>query len=161
MGDALITYLHDHLAGAMHAVETLKTMRDRQDGTPLADFATNLLREVETDRKTLRTIAENAGSRGESLKEVATWIAERASRVKLRQESTHSLSTFEALEFLELGIHGKWALWCALDVAQSSDPRLDGFDFKKLAQRAEDQRSLVDDRRLEIAGRALAEASDR
>ena len=108
MSEALITYIHDHLAGAMHAVETLKTMRDRHKGSPLADFATRLLTEVEADRETLRIIAEKAGSKGESVKEVATWIAERASRLKLRHESTRSLGTFEALEFLEIGIHGKW-----------------------------------------------------
>jgi hypothetical protein len=75
--------------------------------------------------------------------------------LKLRHESAHSLGAFEALEFIEIGIYGKWTLWRALDVAAAVDPRLKGFDFKKLEQRAEEQRLDVDRRRLEIAGQAL------
>jgi hypothetical protein len=155
MSDPLATYLHDHLAGAVHAIETLKTMRDRQAGTPLGDFASHLLLEVEADRNTLRNLAESMGAGSSTLKETASWLAERASRMKLTHESNYSLGTFEALEFLELGIHGKWALWCALDVAAATDPRLKGVDFRQLAARAETQRVLVDGRRLEAARRAL------
>lgn len=155
MSDPLATYLHDHLAGAVHAIETLKAMRDRQAGTPLADFAATLLIEVEADRETLRNLAETTGAGPSTLKETASWLAERASRLKLTHTSNYSLGTFEALEFLELGIHGKWALWCALDVAAATDPRLKGIDFRQLASRAEIQRALVDARRLEVARRAL------
>jgi hypothetical protein len=82
-------------------------------------------------------------------------MAGRASRLKLTHESNHSLGAFEALEFLEIGIHGKWALWRALDVAAAADSRLNDMDFKQLAARAEAQRLLVDERRLETARRAL------
>lgn len=156
MSDPLTIYLSDHLAGAMHAIETLKTMRDRHEGTPLGDFASRLLQEVEADRDTLRAIAKKAGLHGESAKEIATWFVELASRLKLRHETSNSLGTFEALEFLELGIYGKWALWRALDVAAASEPRLEGFDFSQLARRAEDQRLLVNTRRLQIARQALS-----
>lgn len=155
MSDPLATYLHDHLAGAVHAIETLKAMRDRQAGKPLGEFAATLLVEVEADRDTLRKLAESTGAGSSRLKEGASWLAERASRLKLTDESDHSIGTFEALEFLELGIHGKWALWCALDVAAVSDARLKGMDFKQLAERAETQRRLVNERRLEAARRAL------
>ena len=155
MGDSLGTYLHDHLAGAVHAIEILKTMRDRQDNTPLGDFAAKLLVEVEADRETLSNLAGRIGSGSNTMKEMATWLAERASRLKLTHESNHSLGAFEALEFLEIGIHGKWALWRALDVAAAADSRLNDMDFKQLAARAEAQRLLVDERRLETARRAL------
>jgi hypothetical protein len=77
MGDSLGTYLHDHLAGAVHAIEILKTMRDRQDNTPLGDFAAKLLVEVEADRETLSNLAGRIGSGSNTMKEMATWLAER------------------------------------------------------------------------------------
>jgi hypothetical protein len=38
MTDALTTYLQDHLAGAMHAIELLKAMRNHRGGEPLGHF---------------------------------------------------------------------------------------------------------------------------
>lgn len=38
-----------------------------------------------------------------------------------------TLNAFEALEFLVLGIHGKWAMWRALSVVAADDSRLDGL----------------------------------
>jgi hypothetical protein len=35
--DALTTYLQDHLAGAMHAIELLKAMRSHHGGEPSAN----------------------------------------------------------------------------------------------------------------------------
>jgi hypothetical protein len=157
---ALATYLKDHMAGAVHAIETLKTMRDRQKNTPLGDFADKLLPQVEQDRQTLKDLAEKAVGESGSTKEVVTWFAEKASRLKLTHESNYSLGTFEALEFLEIGIYGKSALWRALEVAAATHPCLQGIDFKHLVARAEEQRRLVEDRRLGVAPRALqAEAA--
>lgn len=67
------------------------------------------------------------------------------SRLKLKQSSPESLGTFEALEFLVLGIHGKWVLWRALNAVAASDSRLAGVDFDRLATRAESQRESVDE----------------
>lgn len=100
MSDPLATYLHDHLAGAVHAIETLKAMRDRQAGTPLGDFAAHLLLEVEADRNTLRNVAESIGAGSSTLKETASWLAERASRMKLTHDSNYSL-----------GLLKRWSFW--------------------------------------------------
>ena len=53
MTDALTTYLQDHLAGAMHAIELLKAMNSRHDGGTLGQFASELLSEIEADRDLL------------------------------------------------------------------------------------------------------------
>jgi hypothetical protein len=50
LGRALTTYLQDHLAGAIHAIELLKALRDHHAGKPLGQFATELLIETEADR---------------------------------------------------------------------------------------------------------------
>jgi len=159
MSDSLGTYIHDHLAGATIAVETLKSMLDRQRGTPLAEFAAKLLVDVEADRETLKNLAEIIGAGPATLKEIASWLAERAGRFKLNQDSSHSLGTFEALELLEVGIYGKWAMWRALEVISRSDRRLAGVDFRQLVTRAEAQRAIVAERRLEVARNALASES--
>jgi hypothetical protein len=51
------------------------------------------------------------------LKELASWVG---------------LATFEALEFFALGIHGKLALWRALQITAPFDSRLAGMDFEQL-----------------------------
>ena len=155
MDDPLAIYLHDHLAGARHAIESLKTMRDRQRNTPLGAFASQLLKEVEEDREALRALTDKVGTGSAVIKEAASWIAERASRLKLTHESNYSLGTFESLELLEIGIYGKYALWQSLEAAARSDPRLQGMDFKRLSDRAEQQRLAVRERKLQAASRVL------
>ena len=50
MGDPLATYLHDHLAGSVHAVSLLEFIRDQHEREPLGRFASGLLAEIEADR---------------------------------------------------------------------------------------------------------------
>ena len=155
MGDALTTYLQDHLAGALHAIELLKAMRDHHAGEPLGQFAAQLLVEIEADRNVLAGLIERTGTAPGGVKEWGAWLAEKVSRLKLKHGSAEGLGTFEALEFLVLGIHGKWALWRALSVVAGNDSRLQGTDFNKLTTRAESQHASVDERRLACARSAL------
>jgi len=57
------------------------------------------------------------------------------------------LGTFEALEFLVLGIHGKSALRRALSTIARFDPRLQKVDFDRLNTRAQSEPDEVDERR--------------
>lgn len=86
MSDPLGTYLHDHFAGAEYVIQTLQMMRDQNGGKPLGAFAGKLLVEVQADRDTLRNIAGKAGAGSGTVKEMASWLAQRASRVKLDAE---------------------------------------------------------------------------
>jgi hypothetical protein len=73
-----------------------------------------------------------------------------------------ALGTFEALEFLALGIQGKLALWRALGAVAMADDRLNGIDFGQLAARAEKQHAKVENRRLQFARTAFkSEAADK
>jgi hypothetical protein len=160
MSDSLTTYLQDHLAGALHAIELLKAMRDHHAGEPLGVFATRILVEVESDRDVLARLTERMGGASGGPKEWAAWMTEKVSRLKLKHGSGN-LGTFESLEFLVLGIHGKWALWRALAVAADSDPRLAGTDFGALIARAGEQHARVEERRLSYAKSALGPAADK
>jgi hypothetical protein len=92
------------------------------------------------------------------VKQAAAWLAEKASRLKFSGASAAELGTFEALEFLALGIFGKRLLWRALRTALAGDPRAADVDFDELATRAEAQFDAVEERRLDFARRALGAA---
>jgi hypothetical protein len=124
MSDPLATYLHDHLAGAAHAIDLLESMRRQHMDEPLGRFAARLLVEIEADRAVLRELAERTGVGSSGLKELAAWLGEKVSRIKLRDHEAGDFGTSQALEFLELGIHGKWALRRALAVVAATDARL-------------------------------------
>jgi hypothetical protein len=147
----LATYLNDHLAGARHAIELVEAMRDEFKGKPLGTFAASILTEIKEDRETLKQLAERVGSGSSQIKEIATWLSEKVARMKMGPDAKDALGTYEALEFLELGIHGKWALWRTLSVISPTDPRVQGMDFEALSARAESQRHSVDQLRLEWA----------
>ena len=155
MSDSLSTYLHDHLGGAKAAIDLLEAMRDGHKDQPLKDFAASLLIEVQADRDTLQRLAEKVGSGSNVLKEFSGWFAEKATRLKLGQGSGGDFGTFEALEFLALGVRGKMGMWRALDVAAVGDTRLSGCDLKQLAARAEAQYQQVEQNRMQAAKSAL------
>jgi hypothetical protein len=156
MSDPLAIYLNDHMAGASLAIDLLKAMKKRHDDESLSQFATFILVEVEEDEETLRSFAKNIGSGSNVFKEAAAWLAEKASRLKLGASSSEDFGTFEALEFLSLGIQGKLSLWGALQVVAESDARLTVLDFHKLIDRAKAQYGRVEERRLSLAAHALS-----
>jgi hypothetical protein len=159
MENPLATYLADHLAGSVQATEVLKAMQHHHSADVLGEFAATIFKEVEADRAILQSLAERVGEGSSSVKEIASWISEKFSRLKLRQGPKYDLGTFEALEFLVLGIHGKLLLWNVLSALAPADPRLGNLDFKSLAGRAEAQRDQVEQRRLQIAREALGPAA--
>jgi len=59
MSDPLIMYLAEHLAGSVHAIELLKHMRKAHREDALAEFAQEMLAEIEMDRKVLEQLAKH------------------------------------------------------------------------------------------------------
>jgi hypothetical protein len=155
MSDALTTYLHDHLAASHFAVNLLETLRDRYTGAELGEFASVVLAEVKQDQETLQKIIEQVGSGNFTLMEATGWLAEKASKLKLRLDDPGGLGTFESLETLSLGIQGKLSLWRVLAVVFLIDPRVHGADFDQLAQRAQGQYNRMEAHRLECARTAF------
>jgi len=129
-------------------------MQDHFAGESLGIFASQILAEVEADRDILARLtegAEGAGGSAGGVKEWGAWLAEKVSRLKLKHGSEGGLGTFEALEFLVIGIHGKCALWRAMAVVASFDSRFQGINFGELTARAESQYQRVEERRLACA----------
>jgi hypothetical protein len=147
---SLHIYLRDHTAGAEHAIQLFKVLKDHHAGTSLGQFAADQLQQVEEDLRLLENLAQRTGADRFQVKEVAGWLAEKLSRLKLAPIGS-PLNTFETLEFLSLGILGKRALWRALMSIASVHPELQGTDFVSLLERAETQYAATEKMRLQIA----------
>jgi hypothetical protein len=155
-GSPLTTYLNDHLAGAVAALELLDHLLEQHPGSG-RDELTEIRAEIEEDKETLRQILGTVGGQESPVRKVAAWLTEKLGQVKLRLDDHGSgnLRVLEALEALTLGIQGKLALWRALAALGGAVPALSGFNLPQLQQRAERQFERVDRLRLQAARVAL------
>jgi hypothetical protein len=156
MSSAFIVYLHDHLAGARFAIEVLQDLAKLPPENAAGRVAAKLLPEIEDDRQILEQLAARSGDAGSTLKEAAAWVAQKASRLKLRLGNDPDFGTFEAVEILTLGVLGKSALWRAIERLPAGDSRRANLDLSALNRRALAQFDLLDEVRLELASSLFA-----
>jgi len=158
----LATYLNDHLAGSVAAVELLEHLEAAYADTDLARFFVELRREISADRKDLQCLIDRVRVTKSRPRKVSAWLTAKFTELKLRLDDSARgpLHLLESLEVVGLGIHGKLALWRALGAAAESSPALQGFDYERLAQRAEEQRWRVEVVRLEAAKAAFTDTSE-
>jgi hypothetical protein len=156
--NGLSTYLEDHLAGATAALDLLRNLEEEHAEEPLGRSLGALRDEIAADRSTLAAFGERAGHGEHSVKEAAARLGEKLSRWKLERGLSGALGTFEALEFLALGVWGKRALWRALLSIEGLDARLGSTaaDLERLIRRAEEQHDRIEALRLQLAPEALA-----
>ena len=154
---ALTTYLNDHLAGSVAAVELLDRLIENAEMADVRDVLTGLRVEIGDDQRTLEGVLHQMGGETSALRSLGGWLAEKAGHLKLLidDQERGTLERLEALELLMLGIHGKRALWRALAAVQSQLPGLRTIDFGRLEKRADDQHAQVERLRLESATRVL------
>lgn len=157
MGKTLATYLNDHLAGSVAAVELLDHLRQLSKGTQREQLFTSLKSEVEEDQKLLKELLREVGGKESRVRQAAAWLTEKVGEAKLKLDDSGSgeLRLLEALEALELGILGKKALWRVLGVVGDVVPQIRSLDLAKLERRAQDQHDRVDAERLKVARAAL------
>ena len=158
----LATYLNDHLAGSVLALELLDHMKIAHARTPIEGFAVALRAEIEADQAELKTLMERVDAGTNIVRRAAAWLAEKAAELKLKVDdpSDGALRLLESLETLSLGIEGKRSLWLALETASADAPVLRGLDYGRLRRRAEEQRSRVEAERLDAARAALGRSED-
>jgi hypothetical protein len=143
-GDALSTYLNDHLAGSTAGVELA------------GRIAPDLRPEIAQDRETLLEVMERLDAGRDQLKAVAAWGAEHVRRLRPGWLLHSGLGRLEELEMLTLGVTGKLAMWEALRHALAGDPRLAGIDLEELADRARSQLERLEQRRRDAAAAVLS-----
>jgi hypothetical protein len=153
----LDVYLNDHLAGAMFGSDLAQQLAERTDGTPFGEAMRTLAADIESDRETLKELMERLGTSRNPVKQAATYVAEKMSRVKLSGLSAgeDELGLLLALETLSLGVEGKASMWTVLREVGSRYPALAGADFDALLGRARRQREVLEQERLEAARRAF------
>ena len=150
-------YLQDHLAGSTAGLELARRTRGANEGTEYGPPLAKIADEIEADRRHLQGIIEELGFGGDRIKNMAAWGLEKAGRLKLNGQLTgySPLSRLVELEGLLTGITGKKGLWVALLEIAPTEPRLDAELLGRLRDRAEEQRTTVEELREKAAREAF------
>ena len=157
MSENLGTYLNDHVAGSVLALELLDHLIDLPEA-PDRRLLTQLRTEIQEDQEVLRQLLRSVGTEESTARKAAAWLTEKLGRVKLRLDESGSgeLRMLEGLETLALGIQGKLALWRSLATLGEAVPPLKTLDLVRLQARALEQFERVDRLRLHAARRGLS-----
>lgn len=157
MSENLGTYLNDHVAGSVLALELLDHLIDLPEA-PDRRLLTQLRTEIQEDQEVLRQLLRSVETEESTARKAAAWLTEKLGRVKLRLDESGSgeLRMLEGLETLALGIQGKLALWRSLATLGDAVPPLKALDLARLQARALEQFERVDRLRLHAARRGLS-----
>ena len=151
----LDSYLNDHLAGSIGAIELIAHWAKLYQGKPPGAFFTDLESEIKADQERLRDLMGCLGVEESKVRQAGAWAAEKLgfARFVIAGGEPGDLGLVLVLEGLVMGITGKQLLWRALDAANL--PKAEGFDFKELQRRAEDQIERIERERIQAARRAF------
>jgi hypothetical protein len=149
----LATYLNDHLAGSVAALELLAHLEQAHARTPIASLAEALRTDISGERNELEMLMARLQITVSRPRKAMAWVAEKVSELKLRLDDPTggALSLLQLLEALSIGIEGKRLLWRSLGAAQI----IDTSDSQRLEQQSDQQRRRVEMARLEAAKGAL------
>jgi hypothetical protein len=155
--EQLATYLNDHLAGAVAALELLEHLLETQTDSELIAFFSHLRDDIAADRSELQAMMKRLDIDESRTRRASAWLGEKMTELKLRFDDPKggSLRLFESLEGLSLGIEGKRSLWIALSAAAEKSQLLGITDYARLKKRAQEQRDRVEALRIETAKKAL------
>src|SRR5918998_136087 len=158
---SLATYLNDHLAGSVVALELLDHLEKDGAGTAETSLLAGVHADIAADRQELEAFMAQLGITVSAPRKATGWLVEKLSEIKLHLDDTGdgALRRLEALETISLGIAGKQALWDALAAAVGDAPELNGLDYARLGQRAETQRAVMESLRLHAAKKAFGTRS--
>jgi hypothetical protein len=153
------TYLNDHLAGSVAAIELVDHLRELTNNPEREALLSRLRSEIEEDQTVLRELLKEVGGSESKFRKAAAWLTEKLGEAKLKLDHPEGgeLQWLEALETLGLGIQGKLALWRALEAASDRKPDLQSLDLGRLMNRALEQLQWVESERLQVARRALSD----
>ena len=154
----LASYLNDHLAGSVAAIELLDYLIKEQGGQPLEKFLIDLRDEINADQGVLEGLIGKLDAGESVVRKAGAWLAEKAGEIKvaLGGKDIGGLGLLQAFEVLAVGITGKKLLWRALGTIEAEVPELQGIDLGNLESRAQQQFERVEKERLHIAREALS-----
>jgi hypothetical protein len=150
----LHTYLNDHLAGSVAAIELLDHLIEQHSEDRFGKTFRDLRDEIQADQETLRNLIRKLGAKESAIRKTGAWLAEKFSQVKIG-DADDSAGLLQALEALALGITGKQLLWRALAAIAPNFLALQGSDFGELEKRAREQFERVEALRIQMAREAF------
>jgi hypothetical protein len=144
----LDSYLNDHLAGSVSALELIAHWTSAHKNEPLGAFFAELEAEIKPDQETLRDVMRSCGVEESTVRKAGAWAAEKVGRARLMiaGDEADGLGLVLTLEGLMMGIAGKKLLWRALATAKL--PQLNGYDFDELQRRAQEQIERIEAERM-------------
>jgi len=156
----LESYLNDHLAGSVSALELLAHWSDVHKGDTLGNFFAETEKEVKADQDTLREVMRALGVAESKVRKAGAWAAEKVGRARLiiAGDEPGSLGLVLTLEGLIMGVTGKKGMWRALAAAKL--PQLNGYNFEELQRRAEQQIQKIEAERIRAARQAFSGSGD-
>ena len=151
----LDSYLNDHLAGSVAALELIGHCAQLYQGKRLGNFFNEMKARIGTDQDALRNLMSCLEIEESKVRQAGAWAGEKLSRalLALAGNEPDGLGLLLALEGLIMGIRGKQLLWRALSATHL--PRLEEVDFEKLQRRAEEQIKRAQLEQIRSARRAL------
>lgn len=153
----IATYLNDHLAGSIVALELLEHLEATHADDSLKTFFAGLRSDIAADRGELETLMARLQISESRTRKATAWLTEKLTEMKLRFDDPGGgdLLLFESLEALSLGIEGKRSLWIVLAACAKQSPALSIMEYERLIERATDQRDRVEKLRLQVAAKTL------
>ena len=153
----LDSYLNDHLAGSVSALELIAHWADVHKGEPLGSFFAETEREIKADQDTLRDVMRTLGVEESKVRQAGAWAAEKVGRARLMiaGDEQGSLGLVLTLEGLIMGVTGKKLMWRALAAAKL--PRLKSYNFEEPQRRAEQQIERLEVERIRAVSQAFTE----
>lgn len=154
----LDSYLNDHVAGSVSALDLIAHWAEVHKGEQLGNFFAEMEREIKTDQKMLRDVMGVLGIEESKMRKAGAWAAEKVGRARLMiaGDEPGRLGLVLTLEGLIMGVTGKKLMWRSL--AASKLPRLKGYDLEDLQRRAQQQIELMEIERISAVRQAFAEA---
>jgi hypothetical protein len=155
----LDSYLNDHLAGSISALELIAHCIEVHKGEPLGSFFVEIEREIKTDQDKLRDVMRTLGVEESKMRQAGAWVAEKVGRARLMiaGDEQGSLGLVLTLEGLIMGVTGKKLLWRALAAAKL--PGLNSYNFEQLQGRAEQQVERIEAERISAVRQVFAAAT--
>jgi hypothetical protein len=155
----LDSYLNDHLAGSISALEVIAHWAEAHKGEPTGSFFVETEKEIKADQETLRGIMRTLGIEESKVRKAGAWAAEKIGRARLiiAGDDPGSLGLVLTLEGLIMGVTGKKLMWVALSAAKL--PRLNSYNLEQLQRDAEQQVERIEAERMSAVRQAFTGAT--